>query len=48
MTEIEQKCTNCKHNVHCDETSRLYGIPKWNGGCIYYKEKEKDKCHISQ
>lgn len=35
------KCSDCKHKGHCDETSRLYGVPKWNGGCPYFELKEQ-------
>lgn len=32
-------CRNCKHKVHCNTTSRLYGVPNYNGGCKYFKRR---------
>lgn len=34
------KCSECKYKGHCDDTSRLYGVPKYNGGCPYFEKKE--------
>ena len=35
------KCGSCKFNGHCNTTSELYSVPKYNGGCQYYKEKNE-------
>ncbi|MBQ0143303.1 MAG: hypothetical protein KBT06_11020 [Prevotellaceae bacterium] len=39
------KCSECKHKGHCDQTSELYGVPKYNCGCQYFEKKDKcDGC----
>ena len=40
----ENRCSECKYKGHCDETSRLYGVPKWNGGCTEFEKKNCNKC----
>ena len=37
----EDNCGDCKHKGHCDTTSRLYGVPTYNGGCKYFEKKGK-------
>ena len=36
------KCGSCKFKGHCDTTSELYGVPKYNGGCQYYEQRSED------
>ena len=39
--KAKQRCGDCKHKGHCDTTSKLYGVPKYNGGCKYFEAEMK-------
>lgn len=38
----KKTCGKCKYKGHCDTTSELYGVPKYNGGCKEYEPKKKE------
>lgn len=37
-----KKCKDCKYKEHCAETSRLYGVPQYHGGCKYFEKKKQE------
>jgi hypothetical protein len=39
---MKMKCRECKHEEHCNETGRLYGLPKYQGGCKEYECKQSN------